>query len=109
MKDTQEKGAKPKCFKAIRLSVDHLVQTFISQVREKRLPKITEQLSPRLYSGPGLLLSRLILLQLSSQCKELRIHLKKYKTQKTGSSHCGSAVKNPTNIHEDSGLIPGLD
>ena len=25
-----------------------------------------------------------------------------------GSSHCGSAVRNPTNIHEDSGLILGL-
>ena len=24
-----------------------------------------------------------------------------------GSSHCGSAVINPTNIHEDVGLIPG--
>ena len=25
-----------------------------------------------------------------------------------GSSHCGSAVTNPTSIHEDAGLIPGL-
>ena len=25
------------------------------------------------------------------------------------SSHCGSAVTNPTSIHEDAGLIPGLD
>ena len=25
-----------------------------------------------------------------------------------GSSHCGSAVTNPTSIHEDVGLIPGL-
>ena len=25
-----------------------------------------------------------------------------------GGSHCGSAVTNPTNIHEDSGLIPAL-
>ena len=24
------------------------------------------------------------------------------------SSHCGSAVMNPTSIHEDTGLIPGL-
>ena len=24
------------------------------------------------------------------------------------SSHCGSAVANPTKIHEDVGLIPGL-
>ena len=24
------------------------------------------------------------------------------------SSHCGSAEMNPTNIHEDAGLIPGL-
>jgi len=24
------------------------------------------------------------------------------------SSYCGSAVRNPTSIHEDSGLIPGL-
>ena len=26
-----------------------------------------------------------------------------------GSSHCGSMEKNPTGIHEDIGLIPGLD
>ena len=26
----------------------------------------------------------------------------------TGSSHRGSAVMNPTSIHEDAGLIPGL-
>ena len=25
-----------------------------------------------------------------------------------GSSHCGSVVANPTSIHEDAGLIPGL-
>ena len=25
------------------------------------------------------------------------------------SSHCGSVVTNPTSIHEDVGLIPGLD
>ena len=25
-----------------------------------------------------------------------------------GSSHCGSAVTNPTSIHKDMGLIPGL-
>ena len=25
-----------------------------------------------------------------------------------GSSHCGSVVTNPTSIHEDIGLIPGL-
>ena len=25
-----------------------------------------------------------------------------------GSSHCGSVVMNPTSIHEDGGLIPGL-
>ena len=25
-----------------------------------------------------------------------------------GSSHCGSEVMNPTSIHEDAGLIPGL-
>ena len=25
-----------------------------------------------------------------------------------GSSHCGSVVTNPTSIHEDLGLIPGL-
>ena len=25
-----------------------------------------------------------------------------------GSSHCGSAVKNLTSIHEDTGSIPGL-
>ena len=27
---------------------------------------------------------------------------------RNGSSHCGSAVMNPTSIHEDVGLIPGL-
>ena len=27
---------------------------------------------------------------------------------KRGSSHCGSALTNPTSIHEDAGLIPGL-
>ena len=26
----------------------------------------------------------------------------------TGSSRCGSAVRNPTSIHEDVGSIPGL-
>jgi len=26
----------------------------------------------------------------------------------SGRSHCGSEVKNPTVIHEDTGLIPGL-
>ena len=25
-----------------------------------------------------------------------------------GSSHCGSALTNPTSIHEDMGSIPGL-
>ena len=25
-----------------------------------------------------------------------------------GSFHCGSAVRNPTSIHEDSGSVPGL-
>ena len=30
------------------------------------------------------------------------------KKQLSRSSHCGSAVKNPTSIYEDSGLIPGL-
>ena len=25
-----------------------------------------------------------------------------------GRSYCGSEVKNPTSIHEDAGLIPGL-
>ena len=25
-----------------------------------------------------------------------------------GSSHCGSAVTNPTSIHEELGFIPGL-
>ena len=27
---------------------------------------------------------------------------------KMGSSHCGSVVTNPANIHEDAGSIPGL-
>ena len=27
---------------------------------------------------------------------------------RVGSPHCGSAVMNPTSIHEDAGLIPGL-
>ena len=31
-----------------------------------------------------------------------------YKTLKTGSSHHDSTVTNPTSIHEDVGLIPGL-
>ena len=30
------------------------------------------------------------------------------KTGGQGSSHCGSAVTNPTRIHEDAGSIPGL-
>ena len=30
------------------------------------------------------------------------------KTTVSGSSCCGSEVKNPTSIHEDSGSIPGL-
>ena len=33
---------------------------------------------------------------------------KDYKNIKTGSSHCSSVVTNPTSIHEDTGLIPGL-
>ena len=28
--------------------------------------------------------------------------------KKNGSSHCGSMVTNPTSIHEEAGLIPGL-
>ena len=28
---------------------------------------------------------------------------------KQGRSPCGSALTNPTNIHEDAGSIPGLD
>ena len=31
------------------------------------------------------------------------------KALSTWSSHSGSAVTNPTSIHEDAGLIPGLD
>ena len=31
-----------------------------------------------------------------------------FKIFKAGSSHYGSVVMNPTNIHEDEGLIPGL-
>ena len=32
----------------------------------------------------------------------------KYNLKDVGSSHHGSAVMNPTGIHEDVGLIPGL-
>lgn len=38
-------------------------------------------------------------------CAHLRMHLK---IRKLGSSHCDSAEANPTNIHEDAGLMPGL-
>ena len=31
-----------------------------------------------------------------------------HKKGEYGSSHCGSAVVNPTSIREDAGLIPGL-
>ena len=31
------------------------------------------------------------------------------KFMKNGSSHCGAEETNPTSIHEDAGLIPGLD
>ena len=31
----------------------------------------------------------------------------KYYDERWGSSRCGSAVTNPTSIHEDAGLIPG--
>ena len=33
---------------------------------------------------------------------------KAIKRDKKGSSHCDSAVTNPTSIHEDTGSIPGL-
>ena len=36
------------------------------------------------------------------------LFLKKQKNKKTRSSHCGSAVMNPTSIHENAGSIPGL-
>ena len=44
-------------------------------------------------------------------CRPLLLNLlnKGQKHSKNMSSHCGSAVTNPTGIHEDSGLIPGLD
>jgi len=29
--------------------------------------------------------------------------------KRKGSSHHGSMIRNPTSIHEDVGLIPGLD
>ena len=32
----------------------------------------------------------------------------KQKTEKKGSSHCGTVERNPTSICEDAGLIPGL-
>ena len=35
--------------------------------------------------------------------KKIRIH-----KRPTGSSHCGSAEKNPASIHEDADLIPDL-
>ena len=38
----------------------------------------------------------------------LKIHPSKAK-EKIRSSCCGSAEVNPTSIHEDAGLIPGLD
>ena len=31
-----------------------------------------------------------------------------FKIKSIGSSHCGSAVMNPTSNHENAGLIPGL-
>ena len=37
---------------------------------------------------------------------EIESVIKKF--PQTGSYHCGLAVKNPTNIHEDVVLIPGL-
>ena len=30
------------------------------------------------------------------------------RTEDQGSSHCGAVETNPTSIHEDAGLIPGL-
>ena len=33
---------------------------------------------------------------------------KKLKLKNLGSPHCGTAETNPTSIHEDVGLIPGL-
>ena len=50
----------------------------------------------------------------SSSLKYLRFNMKvrlQVKTSKRNcswSSHCGSAVLNLVNIHEDAGLIPGL-
>ena len=31
-----------------------------------------------------------------------------FKSPQMRSSHCGLAIRNPTSIHEDTGLIPGL-
>ena len=37
------------------------------------------------------------------------IHVFTFKIVFSGVTLCGSAVMNPTRIHEDVGLIPGLD
>ena len=37
------------------------------------------------------------------------LRMKSIRNKDTESSHLGSAVMNPTSIHEDAGLIPGLD
>ena len=39
---------------------------------------------------------------------QLKVNFTSIKMIKSGSSHCGAAETNPTNIHEDAGLIPGL-
>ena len=36
------------------------------------------------------------------------LSLFKKKKKKSGSNHCGAAETNPTSIHEDVGLVPGL-
>ena len=50
-------------------------------------------------------------LKLTQHCKSTIPQLKKNKTKqkkKQRSSRCGTEEMNPTSIHEDEGLIPGL-
>ena len=39
---------------------------------------------------------------------QISLNIKQVYKNKSRSSDCGSAVMNPTGIHEDAGLIPGL-
>ena len=46
--------------------------------------------------------------QARMQRGQLHMNDKQFKTALIGSFHCGSVETNPTSIHEDAGLIPGL-